>query len=450
MLFSQTVFTMSYRWMQYLFALSFCIGVGGSCTAYPADEEDPTPQTEKEKKESGNTYRLSFQYDVQGGGTVRYPLWAYVFTEQGTFVKRGSIPSAEAQSTLSLRKGKYQVCLLSGWEETHYTLPLEWGYQSFFTFKEDTYDTYPLAMGRASVTLDSDVRMNATLRYVVASVQCSFTDLPTDTKAVSVSIHPVSAGLAFDGTPHAYVTTRSAPCRKQGDGTWRSERLYIFPSEGKKPVISVQVQTDRGTSVYSMTYSTSLETGTHYHIKGAWGEKGLVLDDTTITDWEKNIEIEFPFQDEQPITPSPNDKPTIKDEEAPETGKFWKGCYVWKTTTIDAKTYRAFLLCPQEWQCLASEGENLLTGYTHEGLSGWYVPTKEEAKEFQTLIYPQIVVVNLLLEAQGQEPLAYGKTSRYLCNDMKSSFHLSGTTVSAVGKSTQYRLRPFLEVEVEL
>ncbi len=145
-------------WQLLIFAFLFFL----SCSDYEVDE-----------KKTNEVYTLQIDWKNAQQAQINYPLWVYFFTEKGIFIKKEQIQKADAVKEWQLPKGNYQYCLLSGFDEKDYQLPLEYGFSSYFS--PNKLLEKPLLTGNATILLSQNLRSTVALEYAVAKIEF-FTD----------------------------------------------------------------------------------------------------------------------------------------------------------------------------------------------------------------------------------------------------------------------------------
>ncbi|WP_373835080.1 FimB/Mfa2 family fimbrial subunit, partial [Bacteroides heparinolyticus] len=182
-----------------------------------------------DEKKTNEVYTLQIDWKNAQQAQINYPLWVYFFTEKGIFIKKEQIPKADAVKEWQLPKGKYQYCLLSGFDEKDYQLPLEYGFSSYFS--PNKLLEKPLLTGNATILLSQNLRSTVALEYAVAKIEFLLTAMPDDITEIKAMITPVYSGYAFDGNYWDVDKTHAISLTHFDKGEWRSLPTYIFPSD---------------------------------------------------------------------------------------------------------------------------------------------------------------------------------------------------------------------------
>ena len=98
--------------------------------------------------------------------------------------------------------------------------------------------------------------------------------------------------------------------------------------------------------------------------------------------------------------------------------------------------------------------ESVVRDYSEGELSGWSIPTRDDAKLMRVSIGNEhIATTNALLSANAIPVLQVGEdfdgnTIRYLCDDATYSYVWDGSTISKCGTKRTYYLRAVKRVKV--
>ncbi len=428
-------------WQLLIFAFLFFL----SCSDYEVDE-----------KKTNEVYTLQIDWKNAQQAQINYPLWVYFFTEKGIFIKKEQIQKADAVKEWQLPKGNYQYCLLSGFDEKDYQLPLEYGFSSYFS--PNKLLEKPLLTGNATILLSQNLRSTVALEYAVAKIEFLLTAMPDDITEIKAMITPVYSGYAFDGNYWDVDKTHAISLTHFDKGEWRSLPTYIFPSDKKKITINITLKRKKGEESYSMNYTGPLKAGTPYRIKGSFRNNELALEQVEVINWQPTEDVDFPFI-EDPVKPKPEDntegtKPappatdveTITSDVLPRQGEFWRNMFVCQVKEASAEETRVLLLAPVQWYCKVVDANGLLNAYRYEGLSAWRFLAIEEARAFTEYVSDKLEVLNTQLAQKGQDLLITDKGKRYLCDDGNSTFSFTAKTILKAGGTVKYYVRGVKEV----
>ena len=151
-------------------------------------------------------------------------------------------------------------------------------------------------------------------------------------------------------------------------------------------------------------------------------------------------------------TPTPPSIDTICVKTIPEPRTMWNNHLVYKTETDydEDEIAMVYLLARDEYDNVSSaknedypdEAEKLTELYAEEDVTGWEIPTTEEAKflhEIYTAETQNFSIINELLNRYT--PLS--TTERYLCSNAEKTFSFTNTSApSTAGVKKKYLLRP--------
>ena len=169
-------------------------------------------------------------------------------------------------------------------------------------------------------------------------------------------------------------------------------------------------------------------------------------------DWEGSIDVEFDFgasveSDDTDEEESEEEEPDVDLTGVPEIGTIWNGAIVADWGESDETGVELLLLSLDEWDATTSQVDDLLEGYSVNGISDWRLPTHEEAKVLRARFSgDNLVELNELIEAYDSDlyGIADGEDERYLCmkNDLFYSFRfVGGTTTTKAGEKRYYYVR---------
>ena len=151
-------------------------------------------------------------------------------------------------------------------------------------------------------------------------------------------------------------------------------------------------------------------------------------------------------------TPTPPSIDTICVKTIPEPRTMWNNHLVYKTEMDydEDEIAMVYLLARDEYDDVSSaknedypdEAEKLTELYAEEDVTGWEIPTTEEAKflhEIYTADTPNFNLINELLNRYT--PLSTAE--RYLCSNAEKTFSFTNTSApSTAGVKKKYLLRP--------
>lgn len=413
----------------------------------------------------GGEKTLKVKVRSAGDAEIVYPLYLYAFTGKGKLVASQTIAGAEDDMALPLAKGDFQVVALSGASDD-YQLPESPELDDVIVLSATDGADTPLMVGRANVEVGDAEESSAqiTLTYVVAALNVKLKDIPSNVSKVQLALSPLHSSLSMGGEYGGDSQKVKVDCSLVSEGVWAAETTYIFPGNAKETVFSIYFKTDDGTEVtYGYTYQGVPEANHLFNVTGSYAGGVIVGGNFDVTDWEGSIDVEFEFgaemvpdDDEEDNTDEGDDEePEVKLEGVPEVGTIWNDMIVVDMGEADQTGVDLLLMSLDEWDAYVSDADAVVDGYSVNGITGWRLPTHEEA----TLLRNRFCGNNLrelneLIEEYNQENnlegndalwgLADGDDERYLClkNGEYYSFRfVAGTSTTKAGEKRLYYVR---------
>ena len=429
-----------------------------SCQQLPEDDgwmSDDADKTLKVKVRSA------------GEAEIVYPIYLYAFTDKGKLVASQTIADSEADVALPLTKGDFQVVAVSGVTED-YELPEKPELDDVITLSASDGADTPLMMGRANVEVgdseESSVQIN--LKHVVAALNVKLKDIPSNVTMVQLALSPLHSSLSMGGEYGGDSQKVKVACSLVSEGVWAAETAYIFPGNAKETVFSIYFKTNDGTEVtYGHTYQGVPEANHLFNVTGTYAGGVIVGGNFNATDWEGSIDVNFDFGAE--MAPDDEDEgedgedesgeelPDVELEGVPEVGTIWNDMIVADMGEPDEEGVDLLLMSLDEWDAYASEADDVVSGYSVNGISGWRLPTHEEAALLRDRFCGNnLWNLNELIEEYNQENnlegeyalwgLANGDDERYLClkNGEYYTFRfVAGTSITQAGEKRIYYVR---------
>lgn len=373
---------------------------------------------------------------------IQYPIIIKVTNGAGEVVAQQSVNSADEKISLSLPNGKYMMSAISG-----------------STDFSKGFSLQPLMIGSSDFTVDSSsTNITIVMAYAVASLSMSMTNVPDDVSSMNVTVSPVSSSITETGN---YSGSRNVeiPCSKSGSGQWTTGKVYLLPGSGSNTVLSVSLSSPSGKDVYSVTYPTPLEASVPYNFTGEYS--GITPSDFTISGtlqyqgWSADVSGTFSFGpggtnsfSDLPESPVSED---VTVSSMPAQGSVWNGHVV---AYVDGSN--ALLLSKEEWTSLTSAlyeadpdvAKNLAYAYKESELSGWAIPTSDEARLLKAAWTTDNFddLNSLFSTVNGKKVSMYEEekgNARYLCQSARSTFSFAPkSSITAAGATVKtYRLR---------
>lgn len=441
-----------------------------SCSNYLLEEEEEAMQ-----ENLGIPLTLNVR-SGSDGSEVTYPIDVFIFDESGNLVNESIIESKENPLDVHLSAGNYTLSAFTGLDKSFYTIPKSITNKTSIVLPKDQACKTALQHGGCSFHIDKKTTVSVHLSYIVTSLEFKFTNVPSDATSVEVGVSPSSTGFTLNGDYNSESAITRTVCQRQGD-YWTAGPLYILPSQSDKTRLTLTVDRPSGSETLSYTYTSQLQAAQPYRFSGKYNE-GVNLNGTfEVEGWKPGIDVVFDFtengeqeggndepgdngekggnedvggNDDPGIQePTNTEIPTLYCSNIPAAGEFWNGFYVWKCNKETSTTANAILLSKTQWfNILASDGLALLDEYVDANLSHWRIFTKEEAHEFNEEFANTITTLNKLLRENDQDEFYFYNKERYLCDDCKSAFNVSGKiSLRAAGKTTKYYMRGIKDVK---
>ena len=417
-------------------------------------------------EENENFSEATLRVQTRAGGTssLTYPVYIYAFSDDGAYAASTEMRSEEGSAMeLCLAAGNYTIVALCGVDG--YSFSDRPDMEDVVTFSGQQMAEEALMCGMAKVRVDGDASTSITLTAAVSRLEIELHAIPDDTKAVHVTVGPVYASLAMDGT-YGGSTSLTTACSDAGRGVWTSPVLYVFPSADRARVsLSIALTDSKGAvSTYGYTLSEPLVANTPYELEGTFSAGFNLSGEITAEDWKdvRNIRFDFGSTTGGGNEGSGEGDTEISGTDIPAAGTLWDGHLVALSTPDDNGGATLLLLSTKEWTDVPSalntenpsEAASLVNAYTEGNLSGWRFPTADEAKAMRNTIGgTHLSQTNKLLSDKGLDILETGYEPgtkdtpvRYLCEDGEKTYVWGDGTISKAGSSRTYRLRAVKEV----
>ncbi len=375
-------------------------------------------------------------------GTISYPVTVYAFAADGSYVLSQAIETAFVSQTQKLDHCSYRIVALAGTDDI--TIEEVEGLGSKINVPSQS--TTALQMGSANVTITSTpVNAYINMGYMVSGVRFTLSNVPEDATAVSVTVSNVATQMDFSGTPAGNSTTVAPLSYSVSDKVWQSDEIYLMPAKEQKTIFSINITRPDNTETYAYTYPSALVAGTPYHFRGKYTKQesqpgqeeqgGILLEgDFSAAVWDELQTIDFDF--------GGNDVGTAEGSEYIKSGTIWNGHVVAIADSVDEHTEDLLLYSIEEWTDVASaisttnpnQAKSIAENYVEDDITGWDIPTKEQAKALKVLYNAgNIPSLSSLLEQVDGGAVGYWETSgdntRYLCEDATYSYNFKPSGV---------------------
>lgn len=373
--------------------------------AFVACEKELTVAGSAEGNSVLNVVTRSGESDAK----VSYPVTIYVMNGDGQCVRKQTLLSANDQLQLKLQPMTYQLYAVGGATEGDYSLP---GQEDATATSEVTLNADAvhgdLMTASNTVTLTDDETTTLTLsmqRRVMHLESLVVKNVPQTVDGVTMTLAPLYDNLLLNGTYSTSTSEQTVTLTQQADGTtWQnSDELFMLPSAGNA---TITVRFQHGTTIKSYAYScpVALAANKHIRITGTFtGTDELTLIGAiTGATWEGTTTIEFTFDSEGSATTNITDdtggssgsggqsQDGVAEGAAPAVGTVYKECYV--NASVDDGDYTVVTLIHKDEEDVSGTGKTeeqilseinaLLPNFDINGITGWRLPTAEEARAF--------------------------------------------------------------------
>ena len=201
-----------------------------------------------------------------------------------------------------------------------------------------------------------------------ARISMTLSGLPEDVKSIGVTVSPIYTTLELNGELSG-SGAKSFELKKEND-TWTASEVMVYPSVGSTTTFTLTITSDTEQKSYSYVYGKPLERNKPYNFVGNYQGGNDAFDVTGLIymeDWGEVETVEFDFG------------PNAEGAQQNVNGHL----------AITEDLYLSLM----EWTDVvsaANEGNpkqavEIAAEYTEGGLTGWRIPTAEEAKEFDEI-----------------------------------------------------------------
>lgn len=433
-----------------------------SCTRVIDDELVHTDET--------NTIRVMTRSEAP----VSYPLTLYAFdVETREMCAMVKADEAGDELALHLPEGAYHLLALGGADECK--VPSMPTLDDVLTLPAVNRLSSPLQMGMGDIMVAQHATVNITLYHQVSAIDLCLRDIPKNVEAVNVGMSLLCNKLALNGSTSGSVTT-SIDLTRQADGSWTAPTFYTLPTSSKKLTLSITTVTaDDERETYAYTYPGSLEANTPYALIGSFLYGFSVNGVVSLAGWREQQMVTFSFGHGNGENDEEEDAPEVggggDDDETvvggiPAAGTMWQGHFVGAVDETSDTEAELLLLSLSEWRGVPSAynvfspgmAEELVAAYNEDGMTGWSIPTKDEARLIRESIgNDRLEATNLFLASQDVVGLTdnleddEGNMVRYLCEGAQLAFVWdvgTSNTISKCGTKRTYYLRAIKRVKV--
>lgn len=395
--------------------------------------------------------RLNVKTRSTSNENLFYPLCLYAFSDKGDCEITHVVEDEDGSAQLMLPAGSYRIVALSGYS-VGYDLPTVNNWDDVIELSGASGAEVPLMMGMADVTLtkDSDAKLEMNLSYSVTAVDVMLTNVPSDVSSVEVTLSPFYSSMSLKGEYKESGSSLKLACALNTANEWHTKVRYMFPGSGSETVLSITMKLKDGTeTTYGYTWKDAPKANQPYHLKGSYSG-GLLLDGSfVVTGWNEAEDVTFDFGAiTVPDEEGEEEEETLPDEELsdlPEVGSIWNGSIVVDVGEVEETGVDILLMSLDEWAIVTSQVEELTSGYSVNGISGWRLPNYEEAQYLRdNFSASNRIELNERIADYDDELPGLDGEERYLCdksNVCYSFIFAGGSKITKAGDKRSYYTR---------
>ena len=394
---------------------------------------------------------LDVQVRSAEGIDIIYPISLYAYSNDGKLVASQQIADKGDNMSLLLSEGVYQIVAVSGLSSA-YQLSENPSLDDSIVMAGDEGAKTPLMIGRADVNVNqnSNARVELILTHVVAELNVTLKNVPNDVAGVQMTLSPLYSSLSMNGQYSGTSQKVKVNCALSSNGVWETGPVYIFPGSGQKSTFSICFKKKDGSEVtYGYTYKGVPEANKQFNVVGTYTADGVIVGGSfDVNEWEDAINVDFEFggsevpdvEDEEE-----SDEPVIDLTGVPEIGTIWNDMIVVDMAETDDGKIDLLLMSLDEWDATTSQVDDVISGYSINGIAEWRLPDYEEAKLLRARFSgDNRLELNDLIAEYDEGLYGLDGEERYLC--LKEGAYYSfkfagGTTISKAGEKRSYYVR---------
>ena len=367
----------------------------------------------------GNSLLTIYTRSDDAASEVSYPVMVYAMNADGQCVRRQQLVSADDRLALQLEAMTYQIYAIGGATDGDYAMPgvAEATATSVVALNADA-NHGDLMAGKNTVTLEDNESTTLALslsRKVMHIERLVIKNVPATVDLVTVSFEPLYQSLLLNGEYSTATTQQRVSLTEQSDGTtWQTvaDDIYMLPAAD---VATITIHFHTGDIVTSFAYTCPqpLQANKHIRISGTFtGDNELTLTGTISGDrWNGTTTINFTFNSDGSQTVDSSDEPAggsddepsnptggqteegVEEGSAPEENTIYKECFVMSVGDDETGEYVIVTLLHKTEEAITGEGKtqeevleeisDALPSFDINGITGWKLPTYEEAKAFK-------------------------------------------------------------------
>ena len=378
------------------------------------------------KSADGEAHSVMFTSRSDVAGTaIPSPLSVYAVDGNGLVASKVRLADGEVGGALSLVTGSYMLYGVAGADATE----SETADGNVITAEAGSF-AQPVMQCSQSLVVESDNQdVVITLSYAVASVDVTLSDIPDTIASVYVEIARQSESMTIKRT-YGGSTVATLECKKQADGTWKSDVAYMFPGTGEVTTLTITHVSKNGYSKgYTATYGSPLKAATPYHFRGTYeGIDNKSLSFSVIAGgWEEDVDETLDITPAEGTTPTPSPS----GDEVYEVEEM-DGHVLIKTGEHTGLLFSKEEFGEEKLSTIANE-------YSEGDVTGWSIPTLSQYED---------IIANTTMSVLRQTLLDVGGDTKYLvqcyylCDNGNSAFSFkSNKAVSVQNASATYKIR---------
>lgn len=406
--------------------------------------------SEEDGSLSGTETPLKIKTRSSASDGIPYPLYLYAFNEKGDCFASQIIISSEEDIELSLVEGNYRIVAVAGLSDS-YDMPEKPKVDEVITLEGTVGADTPLMIGKADVTIENTQKstLDIMLSYAVAAINVSLSNLPSEVSEVRFCLSLLHSTLSLSGEYGGVPSKLDINCQLSTENIWSAKTTYVFPGKESETVFTIVLAMKDGTTAtYGYTYAGVPEAGRAFNVEGNYSGGITVGGNVTGGDWGVPVDVVFDFGGSCQVDSEDEDQEGTAGEELselPEVGDIWNGAIVASVNEIDSTKVELLLLSLEEWDIATSQVEELTSSYSVDGMTGWRLPTYDEAIVLRTTFTGEKRrALNDKIAEYDDTLFGIDGEERYLCDKEGSyySFLFSGgTSITQAGTKRTYYVR---------
>lgn len=393
-------------------------------------------------KDNNELKQVNIKTRSLSNSIIEYPLYAYVFKENGDFLLYLKIKSSNDSIKFNFGKGTYKIVTISNCGDD-YTLNEKPSINDVIKLKSETskYSNKSLMMGISSVTLDNkNINVDLNMSYCVSSVQVELYGIPSNTKKVKFTMSPIYNSISYNNEYQKSTNgdELTLECYLGIDGVWKAGPVYIFPGYGENSTFKIIFEKESSINTYSYIYKGAAKASQPFILKGSFVGDVAINGNVLTKGWDNGIVVQFDFNSSSGTQPEDNENENDNENDdpapdlaTPQIGEIWSGCIVANAQT-EQGGIKLLLLSLKEWQCKSSEAKDIIASYSVNGIKEWTIPTWEEATFIKNNYNEsKLDELNSKIEKAGGDPIYDDTDTRFLCynkDNYISSFRFSSSS----------------------